>query len=103
MVSTDPWPFDQPQNCATFVTREVMDREEPILLVSHDADDHGWQFIGSTDGTAGNGRIILLSEAVALDSSVFQLADLPVGWHAWRDSPEDPWIREADTDVTPTI
>jgi hypothetical protein len=103
MVSTDPSPFDQPQNCAAFVTREVMDREEPILLVYHDADDHGWQFIGSSDGTVENGRIILLSEAVALDPSVFQLADLPVGWHAWRDSPEGPWVRRVDTDATPTI
>jgi hypothetical protein len=103
MVSTDRWPFDQPQNCATFVTREVMDREEPILLVTHDADDHGWQFIGSTDGTPENARIILLSNAVALDPSVLQLADLPVGWQAWRDSPDDPWVREAGSDVTPTI
>ena len=103
MVSIDPWPFDQPRNCAAFVTREVMDREEPILVVSHDSDDHGWQFIGSSDGTPENARIILLSEAVGLDPSVLQLADLPVGWHAWRDSPDDPWIREADSDVTPTI
>ena len=103
MASTDPWPFDQPRNCASFVTREVMDREEPILLVTHDSDDHGWQFIGSSDGTPENARIILLSEAVGLDPSVLQLADLPVGWHASRDSPDDPWIREADSDVTPTI
>jgi len=40
-VSTDPWPFDQPRNCASFVTREVMDREESILSVTHDSDDHG--------------------------------------------------------------
>jgi hypothetical protein len=103
MASIDPWPFDQPRNCAALVTREVMDQEEPILLVSHDSDDHGWQFIGSTAGTPENGRIILLSNAVALDPSVLQLADLPAGWHAWRDSPEDPWVREADTDATPTI
>ena len=103
MVSTEPWPFDQPKNCATFVTREVMDREEPILLVSHDADDHGWQFIGSSDGTPENARIICLSNAVALDPSVLQVADLPVGWRAWRESPESPWIREAEPDPTPTI
>jgi hypothetical protein len=103
MVSHEPWPFDQPQNCAVFVTREVMDREEPILLVTHDTDDHGWQFIGATDGTKPNARIIALSEAVQLDPSVLQIADLPVGWRAWRASPEDSWIREADPDATPTI
>ena len=82
---------------------KVMDREEPILLVSHDADDHGWQFIGSSDGTSENGRIILLSEAVELDPSVLQLADLPVGWHAWRGSVKEPWIREIAPDATSTI
>ena len=36
MVSASSWPFADPRNCAVFVTREVMDREEPILLVTHD-------------------------------------------------------------------
>ncbi len=103
MVSTDSWPFDQPRNCAVFVTREVLDREEPILLVTHDADDHGWQFIGSTDGTPENARIIALHEAVEIDTSLWQLADLPVGWRAWRDSPEDVWERETSSDATQTI
>ena len=103
MVNHAPWPFDQPRNCAVFVTREVMDREEPILLVTHDVDDHGWQFIGPPDGTAANARIIALSEAVQLDPSILQVADLPVGWRAWRDSPEDAWIREADSEATQTI
>ncbi len=72
MVSTDPWPFDQPRNCASFVTREVMDRDEPnSVLVTHDSDDHGWQFIGSSDGmpceiTRGT---VQLHQAGALDRS----------------------------------
>lgn len=99
MVSVEPWPFDQPRNCAVLVTREVLEGEEPILHVAHDADDHDWQFIGSSHGTADNGRVIALHEAVALDPSVLQLADLPAGWHAWRDSPEDTWIREPDPDA----
>ena len=103
MVSAEPWPFDQPRNCAVLVTREVLERQEPILHVTHDADDQSWQFIGSTDGTAENGRVIALHEAVALDSSVLRLADLPIGWHAWRNSVEESWIREANSDATPTI
>jgi hypothetical protein len=86
-----------------FVTREVLEGAEPIVHVTHDSDDYSWQFIGSSDGTPENARIIALSEAVQLDPSVLALADLPVGWHAWRDSPDDPWVREADTDATQTI
>ncbi len=86
----------------TFVTDQVLDGVEPIIHVFHDEDGE-WQFVGCTDGTPENAKIIALHEAAKLDPSVLQLADLPIRWHAWRDSPDDPWIREADTDVTPTI
>jgi hypothetical protein len=103
MASVDSWPFDQPRNCAVLVTRQVLDREEPILHVTHDEDGHGLQFIGSSGGTLENGRVIALHEAVELDTSVLQIADLPVGWHAVRESPEHPWRREPRRDATQTI
>jgi len=102
MVSADPWPFDQPRNCAVFTTRQVLEREESILHVTHDSDDHAWQFHGS-EARAEDAKIIALEEAVELDPSVLQLADLPPGRHAWRSSVEEPWIREADSDATQTI
>ena len=102
MVSVKPWPFYQPRNCAVFTTRQVLEREEPILRVTHDTDDHGWQFLGR-DARAEDAKIISLEEAVELDPSVLQVADLPVGWHAWRASVEEPWIREIIPDATSTI
>ena len=93
-METDSWPFDQPRNCAVFTTREVMEREEPILLVSHDVEDHAWQFIGSTGGTLENARIIALQEAVELDSTVLELSDLPIGYQAVRQSRGDAWVRQ---------
>jgi hypothetical protein len=102
MVSALPWPFDQPRDCAVFTTRQVLEREEPILHVTHDSDDHGWQFLGS-ETRPEDAKIILLEEAVELDPSVLQVADLPVGWHAWRASVEEPWIREIIPDATSNI
>ena len=102
MVSVDRWPFAEPRNCVTFVTAQVLERSEPILHAVHDEDGE-WQFIGSTDGTLENAKIILLSEAVELDSSLLQLADMPVGWHALRDSPDHSWKREAMDDADQTI
>ena len=67
MLNVDPWPFDQARNCAVFTTRLVVERREPILHVTHDADDHGWQFIGSSDGTRENHMIIAFHEAVEVD------------------------------------
>jgi len=94
IVSADPWRFDQPRNAAVFTTRPVMERKEPIVLVTHDVDDEAWQFIGASAETKENAALIALSEAVELDPSVLQLADLPVGWRAVRYSPQDSWKRE---------
>jgi hypothetical protein len=102
MVSARPWPFDRPRNYSVFTTRQVLQRQEPILRVTHDTDDHSWQFLGR-DAGAEDGKIISLEEAVELDPSVLQVADLPVGWHAWRSSVEEPWIREIIPDATSTI
>ena len=94
-MSVDSWPFDQPRNCAVFTTRQVVEGAEPILHVTHDPDDQGWQFLGR-EAREEDAKIIALYEVAELDSSILQLADLPPGWHAWRDSVEEPWRREAN-------
>ena len=87
------WPFDQPRNCATLTMRQVLDGSEPILLVSHDADDHGWQFIGTTDASVADGKLVCLEHIVRLDPTVLEVADLAPGWQAVRDHVGAPWIR----------
>jgi hypothetical protein len=73
--------------------RQVLDGGEPILLVSHDEDDHGWQFIGSTDANVPDGRVVCLEEMVRLDPTVVEVADLPPGWKAVRECVGEPWVR----------
>jgi hypothetical protein len=34
---------------------------------------------------------VLLGEIAQLDPTVLDLADLPTGWHAWREGPGQPW------------
>jgi len=92
-MSEDPWPFDQPRNCATISLRSVVFEGAPVLHVSHDDDDHGWQFLGGGEFTEADACVIALHEAVALDPSVLELADLPPGWRAWRRSRSAPWKR----------
>jgi hypothetical protein len=75
-------------------TRQVLDVSEPILLVSHDADDHAWQFIGTTDASVTDGRVVCLEEIVHLDPTVLELADLPPGWQAMRGEVGSPWTRQ---------
>ena len=96
---TAPWPFDQPRNRATLTMRQVLDGSEPILLVSHDADDHGWQFIGATDASMDDAKLVGLEHIVRLDPSVLEVADLPPGWQAIRETAGDPWTRREHTPV----
>ena len=97
--SKDPWPFDQPRNCATLTMRQVLDGSEPILLVAHDADDHGWQFIGTSDASVADGRVVCLEKMVKLDPTVLDVADLPPGWQAVRDEVGGAWTRQLSPEV----
>lgn len=90
---TNAWPFDQPRNCATFTMRQVMDGSEPIVLVTHDAEDHGWQFIGRTHASMADAMLVSLEEIVQLDPTLLDVADLPPGWQALRDEVGGPWTR----------
>jgi hypothetical protein len=84
--------------------RQVLEGAEPILLVSHDGDDHGWQFIGTSDASVEDGRIVRLEEIVRLDATVLEVADLPPGWQAVRKYVGGVWSRiqaedEADDEL----
>jgi hypothetical protein len=95
------WPFDQPPNCAVITLRSIVFDRAPILHVTHDADDHGWQFLSGGVVNVDNASVVSLKEIVALDPTVMKVADLPPGWQAWRRSRNDPWVRgkQAATDL----
>jgi hypothetical protein len=87
------WPFDQPPNCATFTMRQVLEGLEPIVVVYHDDEDHGWQFIGCTDASMTDVKIVSLGEIVQVDPTVLGVADLPPRWKATRTHVGGPWRR----------
>lgn len=89
------WPFDDPPNVAVLTTRSIVHDGAWIARVSRDADDGGWQF---HDGAAGDpdeadALVVSLRSMVLRDGTLNELADLPEGWHAWRDGPAAPWQR----------
>lgn len=86
------WPFSEPTNLAAFTTTKVLREGYPVLLVSHDHDGD-WQFLCGTTNNSAHGAIICLGCAYQEDRSVGELADLPIGWQAWRDSVGAPWER----------
>lgn len=85
------WPFDDPPNCATFTTPQVMHSGLPILLVAHDADDGYWQFLHGDVSDADEPMLVALREVFNRDSTLAEIASLPLGWQATRDFAGGPW------------
>ena len=89
---TSAWPFKDPPDRSVYTTRFVLDKDYPILVVSHDPDGE-WEFLCGTTDKPKDAREILLGEVLDLDERVREVADLPVGWRAWRSDPGGPWMQ----------
>lgn len=85
------WKFNDKKNTAVFTTVQVINREMPILYVSHDEDDGTWQFHDGSDASIRNAMVVTLSEIISVDITINQLSELPLGWIATRDSVNDLW------------
>lgn len=87
------WAFEDSYVFASYTTRFVLDGSRPILLVAHETDGD-WQFLCGTTNDVDDCKVICLKDAVKIDPSVAELADLPLGWQAHRERPGAEWVRE---------
>ena len=92
-MTVDTWPFQDPPNFAVISLRSIVFDGSPILHVTHDLDDCSWQFLGLADAHERDACVVGLGEMWARDASVAELSDLPLGWHAWRETASSPWQR----------
>ena len=94
----EDWPFDQAPNVAAITTRQVLEEKHPILSVIHYSDDHSWAFLCGTTDRAEDGRVIGMREALNIDRTLSEIADLLPGWAATRDHVGAEWERYEDGD-----
>lgn len=94
------WPFADAPNTASFTSTHIFKQGLAILQVSHDEEDGSWQFHSGQTVTTKDLMIVGLDEIVRLDPSTAKLADLPLGWHASRQSVKEPWLREPQPPVS---
>jgi hypothetical protein len=94
------WPVDASPDAVCVTLRSVLDGTKPVLLVSHDASDGTWQMLTGDAFAADETRRVSLSGMVAHDARLLEVADLPLGWLAWRESPTAAWNRQAEADQT---
>src|SRR6185312_16194319 len=74
-------------------TVEVFERREPVLRVTHDADDGIWQLIGATGADSSTGKLGHLHHAIDEDPTLIDVLDLAPGHSADRRQPGQPWAR----------
>jgi hypothetical protein len=89
------WPFPDPPDVMVFTSRDVVERGNWIHYVGHDLDDGAWQFLSINGAPESelDARLVLLRNIVELDPTLKEVADLPLGWIAWRNSKEAKWKR----------
>lgn len=87
------WQFSDPENAAAISTVQVLRQGFPILRVTHD-NDGDWQILCGTTSDEKDGIVVCLGCAYQRDKTIGELADLPLGWIAWREHFGAPWQRE---------
>jgi hypothetical protein len=101
-ASADPasslfnWKFPDPPHAGVYLSNAVHDGTEPVMFVSHDAEDGAWQFLGDSMADGG-GVLSCFHHPIDRDPGLAELADLPLGWYAERGKVGEPWIRRKRT------
>ncbi len=93
------WPFDQGPRVATVTTRQVLEEGFPILLAAHYSDEEDWAFTCGTTNESKDLRLVAMEEVLAIDPTIVEIADLPIGWSASRSHVGAKWVRYEDPDV----
>jgi hypothetical protein len=95
----DEWPFDQNPDVAAITTRQVLEDGFPILRVTHRADDHSWAFVCGTTNDVADARVVAMDEALNIDRTISEVADLPPGRKAWRKETGGAWEKARDEEA----
>lgn len=78
------WSFDDAPDAAAFTVRQIIYEGSPILYASHNSYDGAWHFMPGFQVQAEDSVVVPLSQIVAMDWSIHELAGLPLGWTASR-------------------
>lgn len=90
---TEKRSFAEPLNTAVLTTKFVARDNHDITFVSHDSDDGAWQFHSNDqiDNFEDVAMVVSLKEIIAIDSSVLEIAELPLGFEATRKDRKSKW------------
>jgi len=84
--SVSDYQFDQPSDTACITCSHVRNDGAPVLFVTHDADDGGWQFLCAGEHDIEDAIVIGMGSVIDLDPTLNGLHDMPEGYGATRDA-----------------
>ncbi len=86
--------FIENDNIAVFTTRFILNERKPILFIYHYLEDGAWQFSGEDECEESDYRIVSLDEMIQLDKTILEMANLELGYFAYRNGQESEWLTE---------
>lgn len=92
VLAPRPWPFADPPGMQAFTTNRVALEGHEILGIAHDSDG-SWNFMDGDEVAASDLAIVHLAHVIGARNELAELADLPLGWEAWRAERGDEWAR----------
>ncbi len=95
------WVFPVLGDHLVFTSRQVIEEHAPVLLVHREIDEgrDDWQFLTGEPVDAADVTTVHLAHLVTIRPTLRDLADLPPGWQAERESPLHPWVRSPAAQV----
>jgi hypothetical protein len=83
--------FKESENTAVFTTRFVIHDKVTITSVFH-YEDGSWQFSGRENNLKDSDYMVVsLGEILSRDSSIKELASMPIGFYATRSGKKVTW------------
>ncbi|MFG0283894.1 MAG: hypothetical protein ACF8R7_05685 [Phycisphaerales bacterium JB039] len=88
---TDRWPFASAQSDSVIALKRIMQQGAPVLCALRD-EEGDWQFLDGDECTEDDAAIVTLGDIVAHDPTLRELAALPPGFAAVRETADGPWF-----------
>ncbi len=77
-------------NTAILTSKYVVYNNSTIVYVAHHSDGT-WEFWGKEEIDESEIVVVSLREMIAIDSTILNISDLPVGFVAVREMKDKPW------------
>ncbi|MEM7261993.1 MAG: DUF4265 domain-containing protein [Planctomycetota bacterium] len=88
------WGFSVTPATPVITLRGILEDGDAIQHVVRSNEEPLFQCLGWSTPAEDEARVATLGQLIERDPTLHDLTHLPVGWHAYRESADQPWTRE---------